>query len=268
MLAFVKKLARRYAPTGLKHRLRKWNSWRLVRDFDESCWPPAAGVRRLLRPGDRVVDAGANIGYITALFSRWVGPTGRVYSMEPEPGTFDILAGNVQRLRLENVELFPCALSSRSAPGVLAVPEYADGGENLYEARILNPAGAGLPAATVKADGGVRTVEVQLATLDGLLEKRADALALIKLDVEGCELEAVQGATELVRRFQPVFLIEVSGDPWEPGSRAAALFELMNGWGYGPYRLEAGEWCRMDRGAAVPDVFFLPPNASGGLSPG
>ncbi|MBU1694390.1 MAG: FkbM family methyltransferase [Verrucomicrobia bacterium] len=264
MMALLKKLVRRYAPPGLKHRLRKWNSWRLVRDFDESRWPPAAGVRRLIRSGDRVVDAGANIGYVTALFSRWVGPTGRVYSMEPEPGTFDVLAANVRRLNLGNVDLFPCAVSSREGEGVLAIPEYADGGENLYEARVLDQAEAGLSAGATraKAEGGVRTVKIQLATLDRLLVRRADALALIKLDVEGCELEAVQGAAELVRRFHPVFLIEVSGNPWEPGSRAAALLDLMKAWGYRPYRLEAGEWRLIERGAASLDVLFWPSNSS------
>ncbi|MBP7828505.1 MAG: FkbM family methyltransferase [Kiritimatiellae bacterium] len=258
MLASLKRIVRRYAPPGLKHRLRKWNSWRLVRDFDESRWPPAAAVRRLVRPGDRVVDAGANIGYVTALLSRWVGPTGRVYSMEPEPGTFDVLSANVRRLNLGNVELFHCAVSSHEGAGALAIPEYADGGENLYEARVV-----GSP----EGSGGVRTVGIKLASLDKLLGGRVEALALIKLDVEGSELEAVQGARELVRRFQPAFLIEVSSDPWTPGTKAEALFSVLTNWGYDPYAFDGGAWRGVKRGSTVLDVVFLhaskKPNASG-----
>ena len=247
MLTALKKLARRHAPSGLKHRLRKWNSWRLVRDFDEARWPPAAAARRLIRPGDCVVDAGANIGYVTALFSRWVGPSGRVFSLEPEPGTFDILAANVKRLELANVELFQCAVSSREASGVLVVPEYAEGGENLYEARVVAPADAGIRG---------RRVDIQLTTLDHLLAEKIDSLALIKLDVEEGELEAVLGAQEVARRFHPSFLIEVSGNPWEPGSRAEALFDRLKTWGYKPYHSDPGGWRPLEPGATAPDVVF------------
>ena len=247
MPSFLKQLVRRYAPAGLKHRLRKWNSWRLVRDFDESRWPPAAMARRLVRPGDRVVDAGANIGYVTALFSRWVGAAGRVYSFEPEPGTFDVLSSNVRRLNLANVSLFPCAVSSREGQGVLAIPEYAAGGENLYEARVVDAPEGGR---------GVRTVSIRLGSLDALLAD-LDSLALVKLDVEGYELEAVQGAAGLIERFHPALLIEVSGDPWSPGTKAANLFELLKGWGYSPYRSEAGDWRKLAPGDPALDVFFL-----------
>lgn len=248
MTLWIKKLARRYAPAGLKHRLRKWNSWRLVRSFPESRWPPAAGARQLIRPGDHVVDAGANIGYVTALFSGWVGPGGRVYSMEPEPGTFDILQHNVRRLGLANVELFRCAVSSCEAAGRLAIPRYSEGGENLYEARLISGSAP---------EPGVRTVEVQLNSLDHLLAARVESLAFIKLDVEGAELEAVQGAERLVKRFGPAFLIEVNGDPWEAGTPAARLFGLMQNWGYTPVFWAQGRWNPLKRGDKTPDVFFL-----------
>lgn len=51
---------------------------------------------RSLRPGDVVVDVGANIGYYTLLGARLVGESGRVYAFEPDPASFEILARNVQ----------------------------------------------------------------------------------------------------------------------------------------------------------------------------
>ena len=78
----------RWLPARLRHALRAWNSSRQVRHFTEERWPEAAVVRQLIRPGDVVVDAGANIGYLSALLARWVGPSGLVHSIEPIPRPF------------------------------------------------------------------------------------------------------------------------------------------------------------------------------------
>jgi hypothetical protein len=57
----------------------------------------------LLNEGMTVIDIGANIGYHTRLFSRLVGPTGRVYAFEPDPECFEILAHNVAGTKYQNV---------------------------------------------------------------------------------------------------------------------------------------------------------------------
>ena len=68
----------------------------------------------LLRPGDRVVDGGAHIGYLTLLASRCVGPSGEVHAFEPVPRTFAALGENVRLNRATNVRTNRVALAARA----------------------------------------------------------------------------------------------------------------------------------------------------------
>ena len=246
----IKRWARVYMPPRWRHRLRIWHSLRLVRRFDPRRWPPAVIVGRLLRPGDLVVDAGANIGYVTSLFSQWVGSSGRVISLEPEPSTFDVLSRVAHARRWSNVQLINAAVSSREAEGVLVVPAYGDGGENLYEARLV---------AESDAAWTDRTVRVRTVTLDGLAGD-GPAPVLIKLDVEGHEWAAVQGATRLLARARPAWLIEVGSDPWRADTPAGQLFARLLGAGYAVYRAMGERLVPVHPGESVDDVFFLAPD--------
>ena len=60
-------------------------------------------VRELVKPGDFVIDMGANFGWYTNVLSTAVGPSGKVYSIEPIPDTFQVLSGVIQKLGLKNV---------------------------------------------------------------------------------------------------------------------------------------------------------------------
>src|SRR5947199_444112 len=66
----------------------------------------------LLRPGDRVIDGGAHIGYLTLLASRCVGPSGEVHAFEPVPRTFAALGENVRINRATNVRTNRVALAA------------------------------------------------------------------------------------------------------------------------------------------------------------
>ncbi|MGH7931031.1 MAG: FkbM family methyltransferase, partial [Candidatus Binatia bacterium] len=67
----------------------------VIRAVTERDWPYALVARQLVKPGDCVVDAGANVGYTSALMARWVGGEGAVYSFEPVPETFELLRHNM-----------------------------------------------------------------------------------------------------------------------------------------------------------------------------
>src|SRR5690606_15800512 len=71
-----------------------WSNWaraRLVRRQR----PIALCLKRLLRPGMRVVDVGANIGYVTVISAKLVGPSGSVYAVEPFPNSIAVLERNI-----------------------------------------------------------------------------------------------------------------------------------------------------------------------------
>ncbi|MHC4204926.1 MAG: FkbM family methyltransferase [Planctomycetota bacterium] len=77
--------------------------------------PELSVVRYLVKPGDFVIDIGANIGVYTKMLSELVGPNGRVYSIEPYPPTFETLSYIVRKLRLDNVEPINIAVSDSEA---------------------------------------------------------------------------------------------------------------------------------------------------------
>ena len=75
-------------------------------------------LARLISPGDTVIDAGANIGYMTVLMSVLAGPSGRVISFEPHPELFAVAEKNVATIRLQlhiaHVELHQAALGTQA----------------------------------------------------------------------------------------------------------------------------------------------------------
>jgi FkbM family methyltransferase len=140
-------------------------------------------LARLIAPGDTVIDAGANVGYMTVLASVAAGPQGRVLAFEPHPELFAVVQQNVdaarRRFRIARTELHNLALGSRRGAAELLLP--TDFGINDGIGRI----------ASADAVGG-RSLRVSMDTLDTLLGD--DSAAVLKLDVEGFELEVLRGA--------------------------------------------------------------------------
>jgi len=207
-------------PGPLRRAARRAYYARLVRTAGEGDEVDLGFLGHVVRSGACVVDAGASIGLYTRFLSERVGAQGRVYAVEPMPETFDVLASNVRRLRLENVSLLNYALSDADGPLDMEVPLWPSGGENLYEAR----------AAARDAGSGLRRITVPARRLDALLPDRP--VAFIKCDVEGHELRCLAGAVETVRRSRPVWLLEVWGDPDERDSHAHRVFRAMADLGY------------------------------------
>jgi FkbM family methyltransferase len=142
---------------------------------------------RLLQPGDRVVDAGANIGYMTSLFAAKVGSRGTVHSFEPHPGIRKKLEDNIARMSPNhaNVTVHPFALGD--APGFAELVEGDGFAANQGSAYLA------APDATVPATRH----RVEVKTLDEIFP--AESFGLIKMDVEGHELKLIQGAENLLR---------------------------------------------------------------------
>ena len=76
-------------------------------------------LRREIRPGDVVLDIGANIGYYTIQFAHLVGARGKVVAFEPDSVNFNLLEQSVKANRLSNIELVNAAISNRRGRQVL-----------------------------------------------------------------------------------------------------------------------------------------------------
>jgi FkbM family methyltransferase len=139
---------------------------------------PVSEVMWRLSGGDELaVDVGANVGYFTALLSRRVR---HVVAFEPNPRLTTTVRINTARLAAgDRVELREEAVSDRDGTASLFMPE------DFSESLVL---------ASLEAAGGDRSFEVPTVTLDGVL---GDAtVGVLKIDVEGHELEVLRGAHE------------------------------------------------------------------------
>src|ERR1700756_619375 len=83
-------------------------------------------LRRLIRPGQRVIDIGANCGVYALTLARLVGPTGRVWAFEPASATANLLASGVAANNLANVEVIGNALSSGPGTARLSIRENSE----------------------------------------------------------------------------------------------------------------------------------------------
>ncbi len=161
---------------------------------------------RLIEPGDTVVDAGANIGYMTSLMVARAGAAGTVWAFEPHPALFAELAANRERWRAPGhaaVELRELALSDRPRDTVLV--EGAAFAANRGTARV--------------ADGDAPGIGIHLSTLDAELPVAA-RLGVLKVDVEGHEAAVLRGATQLLAKRA---IRDIVYEEHQPDSDSTAL---------------------------------------------
>lgn len=184
-------------------------------------------IRRIVGPGDRVVDVGANIGFYTRLLARQVGETGRVYSFEPDQINFGRLEARTRAY--PQVERRRAAVVEREEP------------VDLFLSPSLN-----VDHRTYATDEPRRRVTVDGVALDGVFASSEETVRLVKIDVQGAEYPALVGMRELLARSADVhILLEL----WpfvhdRYGRGATALLELLDSWGFEVWRVGAGGCAR------------------------
>ncbi|HTT67102.1 MAG TPA: FkbM family methyltransferase [Gemmatimonadales bacterium] len=174
-----------------------------------------------LRPGDVVYDIGANVGFFTVLAARLVGPTGRVVAFEPLPANLAALRHNIALNHFDNVTVIDAAVAAAAGTAGLVL-----GGEPTW-ARLATRTGE--PAGTAAGQGAAdaarpAAITVRLVSVDELLANGTlPPPTLVKIDVEGAELEVVGGMTATLRAHGPILLCEMHGKNRE---FAALMHEL------------------------------------------
>ncbi len=176
---------------------------------------------RLLRPGMTILDVGGNLGQYSLLSATAVGAQGSVHSFEPVPSNFERLSRNIRNNGLENVHLNQAAAWNEATTLTLELP--SDSRDNAGSFQVSNPSGTtsgGFEAKSIRLDDYVR--EQALGRVD-----------LVKMDIEGAEVHALEGATEMIRRDHPLILMEVNRPALEAlGSSPSRLMEIVRTHGY------------------------------------
>lgn len=186
-------------------------------------------IDKLLGLGGTAVDVGANVGAHSIMMSRRVGPGGRVIAFEPVPATAWQMREHLALNKVENVQLFEAAISD--APGTVEM--------NIFDQR--HAAWNSRGASVINGISPVDCVTVRAKSLDEVMrECGVERVNLLKIDVEGYELDALRGATGLFGSGAVDYLcFEVSQTPLKAsGHEVIELFELLASFGYRCYKFD------------------------------
>lgn len=143
-----------------------------------------------INAGDTVVDIGANIGYYTLLFARKVGSDGMVFAFEPDSDNFKLLQKNISANAYANVISEQMAVTNKNQE------------IKLYQS--LRSAGHHRIFAW---EGSDKAQVIQGITLDDYLSESGNPVNLIKIDIEGAELTAIEGMTGVIEKNRGLKII-------------------------------------------------------------
>ena len=159
-------------------------------------------LKRLSLCGGSVIDCGANVGEISLLAAKLVGPAGQVYSFEPIGRLADQLERHRDENNFSNIEILRVGVARESgaSPIYMAAGRFADGSHH-------DGLGTLFPTEARSTPVG----EISLVSIDDFARSRnLQRLDLIKIDIEGGELSALQGATHVFATLKPALIVEVS----------------------------------------------------------
>jgi len=256
----------------------KWLLWRVlprswyqrvlarakVRDFRSGIFrePELDLVGLALEPGAVAVDVGANHGMWTLALSDAVGPDGTVLAFEPVPFTFGTLAAVADRTEHSNVMLMQAGCSDAAGSFKMVIPDQDAGASDDLQAHLADRDGD-------PESHGSTSVTCEMVRLDDVLDtlSRVD---MIKLDIEGAELKALQGARQSIMRHEPTVICEVdrgylAGFGQTPGELSRFMSEL--GYSAYHYRSEDSKLMPMDSLDSVRhgNIVFATPGKLGRL---
>lgn len=164
--------------------------------------------------GGILIDVGANIGVFTVACARAAGDRGRVIAVEPSPATYEKLRITCDRLQLANVRLLRAAAAEENGRR-----QFVAGVDVLRQ-----------HLADARRTRGDRLIEVDALTLDTICGADTGAVRLVKVDVEGHEVDVLRGAGRILHNGRAALVVEVFPDALRAaGSSPDALRELLSG---------------------------------------
>ena len=210
-------------------------------------------LRSYVKPGEVVIDIGANVGFFTKRFAQWVSDGGFVIAVEPETSNFCQLQWNLEKSGTAAVV--------RTVQGVAA--------EQSGTLKLaVNPIHPGDHKIAPKG------VDVTAFTIDELVRKEPTArVCLMKIDVQGAEERVLRGAQVTIQRDHPAIFVELDDVGLrQMGSSAERVVTLLMDLGYVIQRLEKNspvgqvpveEALRMCRNGRYSDLLFVEASSAG-----
>lgn len=187
--------------------------------FEKDYEPTLSSIAvKLVKSGDTILDVGANFGWYSTLFSKCASPGGGVVSYEPSPYSYKILTENIRLNEMESsIQTRPVCVGNSS--GVITLDQ-----------GFVSESGL----AHVVSDKAESTIEVAVVALDEDLSDKIGRIAYIKIDVEGYEYFALEGASQILDvENQPIIQIELNDEALErAGTSRTETVNLLRSHGY------------------------------------
>lgn len=196
-------------------------------------------LAKYIKPGDTVIEAGANIGSETLLIAKLAG-NGQVYAFEPNPYTFERLKINTSINELSNIHAYDYALGETNKTIQF----------NIYPKNFCN---SGMSSKYMETSQ-TRKIDVTQKTLDSFLaDNNVGKVDFIKMDIQGAEMDMLMGAADTIARYKPTIFTEAC----EPYNDTKVLYGLLKNAGYGIYLIGDHNTTLMATPADVKDGNWL-----------
>ncbi|MCB4756480.1 MAG: FkbM family methyltransferase [Elusimicrobia bacterium] len=179
--------------------------------------------QREAKPGQVIVDVGANIGYYTLMFARAVGGGGHVYAFEPEPSNGELLRKNIELNGYRNVTPIGKAAADRTGHTRLFLS-----GQNLGDHRTFD-----------SKEEKRGSIEIETVSLDDYFERLSPAIDVVKMDIQGGEYHALRGMRNIIQR-NPKLMIVAEFWPYglsRSGVQAKDMLQLLREAGFQLYQI-------------------------------
>ncbi|WP_081611952.1 FkbM family methyltransferase [Thioalkalivibrio sp. ALE14] len=208
--------------------MQKTQECSLSRERFRELLSPSSPLKRELKIGDTFIDVGANHGSFSLAASEIVGKTGLVVAFEPQPILADLIKKTLSENDLAQEKVFQYACGNAEECRQIFVPRGSSGRASLFKGYTKGEL--------------VECSDIKLVKLDSALEGfDLPGNVLLKIDVEGSEMDALAGARETIARYHPFILMEMNAGAIEAaGTSADSFMDFLSGFGYTRfYRLQA-----------------------------
>lgn len=209
-------------------------------------------LKHLIRTGDTVIDIGANLGYMSVLYSKLVGDSGKVHSVEPVAPVLKVLRRNTKALK--NVRIYPYALGTEEKTILLGnntrlKQGYVGSGSHFVLDKQLTD--------DTEAD---QMFEAEMKRGSELFAD-LNRIDFIKCDIEGFEVVVLPEMKTLIERFKPLLLVESN-----TGQRGT-LIDFFAGMGYQAYQLDDQNRLVTTTAEDKMDIIFAHPDNADRVKP-
>lgn len=151
---------------------------------------------RVLKEGMTCLEVGGNLGYYAVLESKIVGDKGKVIAIEPSPRNFSYLKHNLEQQNRSNYEVYNFACGDQEGEVKFLVSDKSN------RCMVIEN-GEEIPS-------DLEVIKIPIKKLDIFLkEKGIEKIDFIRMDVEGYEMNILEGAMKLLTKFKPIMLVEV-----------------------------------------------------------